>query len=402
VCRLTVVSAVFAGMLLAGWVAAAQAQDQLYEVRPSRNDPNYRRRRPPTDPNAPPANGVDTRVTVEIYAGNDNAGFEAQRWESTFERSGISVRIRSEMPGDKLVTHETQHGKLREVSVVGRLERDGSLTFDTRKFKQSEGPALVEWINELKTYGAQGSPQGKALWGLSAAQFDAVFRAFATPVEQEVADQPLSDALHNLGLPEGYPLRLTYAAEKAIAGVTHSRSKLQLKGFSHGTALALLLSQYGLGFRPERTPGGKIELVVMPTEDSTSFWPTGWDNLEGASPVSIAPKLFQQTLVELKDQKLGDVLEAIGQKTGTPVLLDYAKIEARGLDVSTASVTVERHRYAWFTLLTRITSPSFLSIKVCCDELRKPFVWVTPLKNAGTIPKRRPAKPAPATVDPLN
>jgi hypothetical protein len=389
-------------MLLAGWVAAAQAQDQLYEVRPSRNDPNYRRRRQPADPNATPPGGVDTRVSVEIFAGNDNAGFEAQRWESTFERAGISLRIRSEMPGDKLSTHEKQYGKLREVTVVGRLERDGALTFEGRKFKSSEGPALVEWLSEMKKYGAQGSPRGKALWGLSADQFDAVFRAFATPVEQEVADQPLDEALRNLGLPERYPVRLTYAAQNAVAGAPRSRSRLQLKGFSHGTALALLLSQFGLGFRPERTPAGKIELVVMPTDDSTSMWPTGWENLEGASPVSIAPKLFQQTLVELKDQKLGDVLEAVGQKTSTPVLLDYAKIEARGLDVNTVSVTVERHRYAWFTLLTRITSPSFLAIKVCCDEARKPFVWVTPLKNAGTLRRARPSKPAAASIEPGN
>jgi hypothetical protein len=46
--------------------------------------------------------------------------------------------------------------------------------------------------------------------------------------------------------------------------------------------------------------------------------------------------------------------------------------------------------------LTRITSPSFLSIKICCDEARKPFVWVTPLKNAGTLRRTRPAKPAAA------
>ena len=92
--------------------------------------------------------------------------------------------------------------------------------------------------------------------------------------------------------------------------------------------------------------------------------------------------------------ELGDVLEAIGQKTNTPVLLDYAKIESRGLDVTSVSVTVEKRRYAWASLLTRITSPSFLTTKICCDEARKPFVWVTPLKNTGSLPRRKPAKPA--------
>ncbi len=396
-CRLPLLIVALAGLLAA---AGSRAEAQLYEVKPSRNDPNYRRR-PPADPNATPPGGVETRINVEIFAGAENAGFEAQRWESTFERAGVYLRIRSAMPGDKLSIHEKQLGKLREVTLVGRLDRDGSLTFETRKFQAGEASAVVEWLNEIKTYGAQGSPRGKALWGLSNEQFDGLFRALAGPVEQDVADLPLDEAIRGLGLPETYPFRMSYGASQVMA-TSRARSRLQLRGFAHGTALALLLSQYGLGFRPERTPAGKIELVAMPADDSTSVWPTGWDKLEGTSPVSIAPKLFQQTLVELKDQKLGEVLEAIGQKTSTPIVLDQAKIAARGLDVNNVSVTVERHRYAWFTLLTRITSPSFLSVKVCCDEARKPFVWVTPLKNAGTVPRRRPQRPAAPNVDPLN
>jgi hypothetical protein len=386
--------AVLAGMILAGWATRADAQSQFYEVKPSRNDPNYRRPRKDsqTDPNATPAGGVDTRLNVEIFAEEANAGFEAQRWQSTFERAGVYLRIRSAVPGDKLSITEKKYLNLREVSVVGRLEMNGSLTFEGHKFTPSQSAALVEWLNELKTYGSQGSPQGKALWGLSNDQFDAVFRALASPVEQDVADLPVDLALRAFGLPESYPLRMSYAAQRIAAAEPRSKSRLQLKGFSHGTALALLLSQSGLGFRPERTPAGKIELVVMPADDS--LWPLGWEHLEGTSPVSIAPKLFQQTQVELTDQKLADVLEAIGQKTSTPILLDYAKIEARGLDVNSVSVTVEKRRYAWVSLLNRITSPSFLTVKICCDEARKPFVWVTPLKNAGKVPRRKPAKPA--------
>jgi hypothetical protein len=392
--KLSLASPALAGLLLAGWACSAEAQ--LYQVKPNRNDPNYRRRTVQSDPNATPPGGVETRLTVEIFCGSDNAGFEAQRWSPTFERAGVYLRIRSEMPGDKLSIREKQYGKLREVAVVGRLEMNGSLTFEGRKFKPNETPAVAEWLAELKTYGAQGSPRGKALWGLSNDQFDALFRALGNPVEQEVGDQPLDEALRGLALPEKYPFRLSYAARQVVATAPRTKSHLQLRGFSQGTALALLLSQYGLGFRPERSAAGKIELVALPADDSQSLWPTGWEHLEGTSPVSIAPKLFQQTLVELKDQKLGDVLEAIGQKTNTPVLLDYAKIEARGLDVNSVSVTVEKRRYAWASLLTRITSPSFLSIKICCDEARKPFVWVTPLKNAGTLRRTRPAKPAAA------
>ncbi|HEV7999583.1 MAG TPA: hypothetical protein VGP63_06875 [Planctomycetaceae bacterium] len=403
-CRLPLLGLILAGLLLTG--GSAPAQSQLYEVKPSRNDPNYRRRKPAqpqSDPNATPPGGIDTRISVELFGGDETAGFQSQRWVGAFEHAGVALQIRSQMPGDKLSIREKQHGKLREVFLVGRLETTGSLTFEGHVFKQNEATALSEWLSELKAYGAQGSPRGKALWGLSSDQFDALFRALASPVEQELADQPLEDALRGIGLSDRYPLRLSYAAKQIVAAAPRSKSRLQLRGFSQGTALALLLSQYGLGFRPERTPAGKIELVAKPADDSESLWPTGWEHLEGASsPVVIAPKLFQQTLVELKDQKLVDVLEAIGQKTNAPVLLDYAKIEGRGLDVGSVSVTVEKHRYAWATLLTRITSPSFLTTKICCDEAHKPFVWVTTLKNAGTLRRARAARPAKPQIEPEN
>jgi hypothetical protein len=403
--RLPRLSLIFAGLLLAGWSVPTSAQSQLYEVKPSRNDPHYRRRPPAdpqSDPNGTPPGGIDTRISVELFGSDETAGYQSQRWVAAFEQAGVMLRIRSQMPGDKLVIRDKQYGKLREVSIVGRLETNGSLTFQGRVFKPSETTALSEWLAELKAYGAQGTPRGKALWGLSSDQFDALFRTLGSPVEQDVADQPLEEALRGIGLSEHYPFRLSYAAKQVVAGSPRSRSRLQLRGFSQGTALALLLSQYGLGFRPERTPAGKIELVAVPADDSQSLWPTGWEHLEGTTPVTLAPKLFQQTLVELKDQKLGDVLEAIGQKTNTPVLLDNAKIEARGLDVGSVSVTVEKRRYAWASLLTRITSPSFLTTKICCDEARKPFVWVTPLKNAGTPRRARAVKPAKPQVEPEN
>jgi hypothetical protein len=402
--RLPFVSVALAGLVAVGWVAQAGAQ--LYEVRPNKNDPNYRRR-PRTDPQMKDANGPatgDTRINVEVFTGEQGVGYQAQRWEAAFEQAGANLRIRSPMPGDKLSIREKQIGKLREVFVVGRLETNGSLSFPGHVFKASEVGALGEWLAELKSYGSQGSPRGKALWGLNADQFESLFRSLGAPIETEIANVPLEEAIKGLALPERYPFRMSYAAQQVEAAAGgRPKSKLQLKGFSQGTALALLLSQYDLGFRPERTPAGKIELVAVPADNPESLWPTGWEHLQGASPVSIAPKLFEQTTVELKDQKLAEVLEAIGQKTNTPVLLDSAHIDARGLDVGSVQVSVERRRYAWVSLLTRITSPSLLTTKICCDEARRPFVWVTPLKNAGTLRPKRPVKRAAAPpVDPNN
>ena len=38
----------------------------------------------------------------------------------------------------------------------------------------------------------------------------------------------------------------------------------------------MLLNEYGLGFRPVRTPSGKIEIAVFPLQKTTEVWPVGW------------------------------------------------------------------------------------------------------------------------------
>jgi hypothetical protein len=384
----------FAVAALVTSIAAAQVHAQLYQVLPMRKDPRLRTTRQPTGSSSstnPPA--VDTRITMEVFTGKEGVGYQAQGWESVFERAGLLVRIHPAFSGDKISIREKQLGKLREVFLVGKLEGNGTLVFPGRKFAKSETAAFEEWLNELKAYGAQGNPTGKALWGLRQEQFDAIFRALAAPVDEEVANHGFDEALRVLQLSDQYPFRLSTAAEKRIVetpGLKLRPARMQLRGFAHGTALAMYLSQFGLAFRPNRTPSGKLELLCVPDEEGQQPWPVGWDIPEGTYPATVAPKLFQQTQVELKDQKLADVLDAIADKTGIPVRIDFVSIEARHLDLDSVLVSASGQHLAWFQLLTRITSPSYLTAKIRTDEAKKPFVWITSMTNAPA----RTARPA--------
>ena len=210
------------------------------------------------------------------------------------------------------------------------------------------------------------------------------FPRWRAPVEQEVANLGFDEAIRTLQLPEQYPFRLSVAAEMKLnqPGLKQRPGRLQLRGFAHGTALALFLSQWGLGFRPNRTPSGKLELLAMRAEDGQQLWPIGWDPPEGTYPTAIAPKLFEQTQVDLKDQKLLDVLDAIADKTGVPVRVDFASALARGLDLETVVVSASGQHMTWSRLLTNITSPSLFTPKIRTDEAKRPFVWVTSVKNA--------------------
>ena len=385
-----------AAIMTVTWVLPLDAQ--LYQVVPPRR---YRTATPSTatDPIA-----GDTRISLEIFTGSEGVGYHAQQWESVFEHAGVTARIHSEFSGDKVSIHEKQYGKLREVTLVGRLEKDGSLTFSGHKFARSQSAAFEEWLREIRTYGAQGSPSGKALWGLNREQFDAMHTALASPVEEEVAGLPLEAAIDALHLPAQYPLRLSIAAQQTLAlpGVRKQPGRIPVRGIAHGSALALVLSQYGLGFRPNRAPSGKLELVGMRVEDGQALWPIGWDIPEGTYPANVAPKLFQQTKVDLKDQKLVDVLNAISDRTGVPVRIDYSAIAGRNLDVDSIAVSASGEHMTWSRLLSTITSPSLLVANIRTDEAKKPFVWVTSIKNAPPRMKR-PARPKkPIDADPLS
>jgi hypothetical protein len=364
-------------LLVVGLTAPLDAQ--LYRVLPD----GQHRVTGPADSST--RNGGDTQINVEIFTGKEGVGYQAQRWQETLERAQIFASIRPSVPGDKISIRESKQGRLRQVYIVGRMDRDGSLVFPGRTFASSDSTALLEWINQVKVYGAQGDPKGSPVWGLSKEQFDDLYRALAAPVQQEVADLGFDEAIRGLGLPAEHPFQTSSSADQVLAGTRSRRVRLQLKGFAQGTALAMLLSQYGLGFRPNRTPEGTIELLGVASDSSEHLWPVGWDPPEGSYPAKIAPKLFNQTMVELKEQKLMDVLEAIAEKTSTPIRIDFAQTEPRGLDLENVPVSVRRGRMTWSTLITRAVNPSFLSPKIRTDEANHPFVWIT------VLPKRAPA-----------
>src|SRR5207244_872691 len=83
--------------------------------------------------------------------------------------------------------------------------RSDRLVFPEKSFTQADSAKLNEWLNELKTYGAQGAPDGKPMWGLSEAQFKVIYSALGARVETEVEDLSLTDAVAKIGIPRNYP-----------------------------------------------------------------------------------------------------------------------------------------------------------------------------------------------------
>jgi hypothetical protein len=328
-----------------------------------------------------------TIVIVEILTGKAGAGLKTQQWRPVFERLGVAVRIRQSVLNEEPEVVERKFGRLRQITLRGWLDRRGRLLFPDRTFVRGDAAKLREWIRELETYGAQGAPQGKPLWGLNKTQYGGIHTALSRKTVNEVEGLPLEAALEKLELPSEYPLRLTTTTRSWLAtrfpGAPKTRKRLL--GTSQGTALALLLDEYGLGFRPLRTPEGSIELVVDPLEKTTDAWPIGWDLRKlKLSRQKTAPKLFALIPVELENVKFLDVLNAVSIETDVPIHIDHYRIEARGTDLEKLRVSHPPRKSSWSLLLRRVTNPHKLMSCIRVDELGQPLVWITTLQIGGS------------------
>ncbi|MFQ5730552.1 MAG: hypothetical protein ACE5KM_01225 [Planctomycetaceae bacterium] len=339
------------------------------------SDADARRRRPP----ARKSSKVTTIVSLELITTDNTAGFQTRLWTGALQKLKISFRIRRGTSADKLGILETKRGNFRTVKVTGKLDRIGRLIFKDRVFKRGDDARLAEWIRELQTYGGQGAPAGKPLWGLSKAQFGEVYAALSRPVSREVHGGSLGAALKGLGLPSDYPVRFSVAGNKAKDGESGTVRKT-VKGQSLGTALALVLRDFGLGFRPLRTPRGNIELVVDPLDVARDAWPIGW-KLRASRPQT-APRMFQLIPVELENVKLTDLFAAVTAKTGIPIHVDYRAARAKRIAIDKLVVSYGRRKTSWSLLLRSVTARNRLTRTLRIDEAGNPFVWITVFGSA--------------------
>src|SRR5262245_34907181 len=103
-----------------------------------------------------------TILEIEILQpANGSLALDAQKWRQVFEKLDVGVTIRSPMSGEKPGLTETPRGPFRIVRLIGVLDRSGAVVFPGRSFAQTQSTQLKEWLDELRVYGAQGSPRGK-------------------------------------------------------------------------------------------------------------------------------------------------------------------------------------------------------------------------------------------------
>jgi hypothetical protein len=320
-----------------------------------------------------------TTITVELLTGSTGVGLKARQWAEILSKLDVVVTVRNGRSDDKVgVTESKTGGTLRSVIVVGALDSTGRLIFPDQIFTENDADKLAAWINELRLYGAQGDPNGRPVWGLTKEQFGVIHSALKKPLAADTKDLEITKAVGLFDLPKDHPVRFsTEAVTKMKERGGQLKVSQSLQGVSQGTALAVVLAEKGLGFRPRRLPDGGIELTVYPLEDKGNVWPVGWPR-ENNVP-DTCPELFRFKNIELDDEPLDEVLEAVASVINVPILIDRQGLAAKGVDFASVKITYPRKRTTWSEALKSFTYKAKSKVEVLIDEAGKPFLWITPL-----------------------
>lgn len=328
-----------------------------------------------------------TSVEIVLLTTDSGGALQAQQWRAALEPLEIPLSIRSGSDDEKIETTEKTIGTLRKVTAVGELGRSGKITFADRSFQPGERQKIKQWIDDLKTYGAQGTPEGKPLWGLTEEQFAKVYEGVTDVSTSDSRDKELTDAIAELPLPAEFPIRWTDAAKKQLArGKDTAMVRQSTQGFTVATALAVMLRDHGLGFRPARTPAGTMELVIERPENAGDVWPVGW-------PLKLprqqaAPGLFKLQQVFFDEIPLQEVLAKGSQATKVPMLFDYTALDRHDEEWASVAATFPLRQATWHTVIKDVLNKRKLTCDLWQDEAGRPFLDVTTVKSRRAIPSK--------------
>ena len=71
------------------------------------------------------------------------------------------------------------------------------------------------------------------------------------------------------------------------------------------------------------------------------------------------------------------MINAISKVSETPILIDYAELDAKQIDLEKVKVSFPRKVTNWSIALSRLIAPQRLTHELWQDEAGRTFVWLT-------------------------
>jgi hypothetical protein len=316
---------------------------------------------------------AEVRVELEVVSEMPLLGTDAAAWSALLTRAGFSsVRFRVGQDAPSLTQGGT--AAARTYRVVGVLSAQKQLLLPHGRFTLNDAGAIQRWLQTLRNEGEEGLTTKPAGFGLLPRQLIEVQQALAAPVRAATKGQPPREVARQIAAEVPLPFVSDTTVPPVLAAGEGVADELQ--GLAAGTALAALLRPLGLVLVPEKN-AGKLRLRIAMAGQAREFWPVGWPPKE--PPGQTLPELFKFLNVEIDRTPVGDVVEAIRQRVGVPVLYDHLALARHKVDLS-APVSVPKSHTFYAKALSQALATAQLKYELRVDEAGKPFLWITTLR----------------------
>ena len=302
----------------------------------------------------------------------------AQRWGKVLQQLGLVVTFRDGRPGERTQIENVPNQDPPTTAIVGIMEPDGRILIRNKKYSINSPQALADLVQQVSTYGAAGPPETSPQWGLTDEQFAFVTQQLSVSVTDQIQLRTAVEAIDSLKLPSVFQVRFADSAREqafAVADVP-ADSLASLVGMSKGTAMAIVLAQYGLGFRPLAGNGpGYYIIEIHAGGENDNLWPVGWKTKE--TLISINPALFRAVEFELEAVELKGLIAVIAERIQLPCFYADYQLQAAGINPEQLAYSRKRDKVTPSRMLTLLGDKFKMGLDVRCDEAGQCFLWVT-------------------------
>lgn len=313
-----------------------------------------------------------------------------QEWLQLLTSAGVDhVQIRGMQSGDQPSVKNTGSAAHPSFVVVGVVTSREQLRLPGGTFTRGDREKLKDYFGRLAADGAESLTAARGRFGLTEKELSAVFADLTPAVDFTTKGLPPKGVLETLQT----RLKLQFAIDTAANRILSDAKPVaeELKGISIGTAVAIILRNAGLVFRPEKQRGQAVEYHVMAADadalrastlgktagpaPNLKDWPVGWE--ADKAPGEVAPSLLESLNAEIDGYTLEEALAAITPRLKLPLYLDHAALAAYKIDPAKVQVKLPKAKYIYKRLIDRVLTQTRLASSLRVDESGSPFLWVT-------------------------
>lgn len=300
----------------------------------------------------------------------------SQEWGKAFQEIGYYPRFREPHPGERMrVVDETDRSS-PTVHVVGGMSSSGTIEIRGRKYEMTDLRELQATLQEIEKYGEAGPPERNPRWGFTDEELLGISKRLSQPISGVVELQSPIATVESLHLPPEFRLNFTPASRERSLGKRPDSApeSIDLTGVSQGTGLAIILSQYGLGFRPKRSIANQFILEIDSGNETSNLWPTGWKSKETVS--EILPAYLKAIDVKVEDYPVKGLVDVVAEKLAVPSYISSFELAAAGRDLDNLKYS-RSDKTPPGKLLMLLGDRYDLGFDVRVDEAGKVFLWGT-------------------------